>query len=67
MPHGMQDLVCWPGIESMPPALVVAQSLIQWNAREVFFFLGGGEGWLTMEMFKTLGTNNSKSTVYKTI
>ena len=44
MPHGMQDLVCWPGIESMPPALVVAQSLIQWNAREVFFFFGGGGG-----------------------
>ena len=43
MPHGMQDLVCWPGIESMPSALV-AQSLIQWNAREVFLLGGAVRG-----------------------
>lgn len=54
----------------MPPALVaerVLSSGLPGKSLGFFWGGGGGEGWLTMEMFKTLGTNNSKSTVYKTI
>ena len=65
----MQDLSSLTRIASMPPALVAERVLSSGLPGKSlgFFWGGGGEGWLTMEMFKTLGTNNSTSTVYKTI